>query len=135
MAPRGWASTHCVARTLVVDRGGGGWDVMSPVCSAGPWSARRRFDVCVFQRACVFLVCHHTCGALLLCALLEDIKGLLYCDSTQLQPPAARTDTVHYIQGLISLPQTHSKIFKHDILPIQTIYCVLFLNALNVISK
>ncbi|KAI9516128.1 hypothetical protein NQZ68_018973 [Dissostichus eleginoides] len=33
------------------------------------------------------------CGALLLCALLEDIKGLLYCDSTRLQPPAAPPDT------------------------------------------
>lgn len=31
---RGWASTLCVVRTLVVVQGRGEWDLMSPVCTA-----------------------------------------------------------------------------------------------------
>lgn len=57
----------------------GGWDVMSPVCTAGLLSVGAGFVcVCVFMHACLYvLVCHHGCCALLLCSLLVDIKGLL----------------------------------------------------------
>lgn len=44
--PHGWASTHCVVRTLVVVFGRGGWDVMSPGWTAGLWCVGAAF-ICV----------------------------------------------------------------------------------------
>lgn len=65
--------------TLVVVVGRGEWDVMSPVCTAVPLSVGAGLvRVCVYARSHVCLsMPPRMQGALLLCPLLVDIKGLL----------------------------------------------------------
>lgn len=113
---RGWASTLCVVRTLVVVQGRGEWDLMSPVCTAVLLSVGRGVGEGVGCCACVFLcmckhagmsvlVCHHAgCGVPPFCVPHRWIsKGSMsQRDSTLLQPPAARSPLLQF-KVLISL--------------------------------